>query len=325
MSRLSEINSAQQNESLKSPVFVIGPLRSGSTLLRLLMNHHPDIYMFGEFEGAVSQAKGDSWPKIRDYWRFVKTDRQTSAMNLSINEKLDYPQLVKSFLFQHYARNPQRVIGASIHSRVDLLLNLWPDARFIHLYRDPRDVARSCIGMGWVGNVYEGAKIWMDFEERRSKLRAQENAGQSIDIAYESLVSNPEIELSKICAFLSLPYEKEMLEIEGGTTYRRPSSKYANQWRSKLSSREVRWVELRTSELMIKQGYKPVKEYHSELGFFEKLAIQLQNRTYRATYNIKKWGIILWIAHVVAKRSGNVRWIDHVKFRTNQIDRALLK
>ncbi|WP_226663874.1 sulfotransferase family protein [Microbulbifer aggregans] len=325
MSRLSETDIAQQNEALKSPVFVIGPLRSGSTLLRLLMNHHPNIYMFGEFEGAVSQAQGNSWPNIHDYWRFVKTDRQTSAMNLSIDETLDYPQLVKSFLAQHYARNPQSVIGASVHSRVDLLLKLWPDARFIHLYRDPRDVARSCIGMGWVGNVYEGTKIWVQFEQRRKKLREQERPGQSITVSYEVLVSNPDSELARVCEFLSLPYDEEMLEIEGGTTYQKPSSKYANQWKSKLSAREIRWVEIPAKDLMMQQGYKPVIDHHPKISIIEILAIRLQNRCFRATYNIKKWGVMLWVEHVFAKRSGIARWIDHVKIRTNQIDRALLK
>ncbi|MFV8782803.1 sulfotransferase family protein [Microbulbifer sp. SA54] len=325
MSRLSKIDPANQANTLDSPVFVIGPLRSGSTLLRLLMNHHPQIYMFGEFEGAVSQAKGDDWPPIHEYWRFVKTDRQTSAMNLLIDQTLDYPDLVKDFLAQHYARNPKPIIGASIHSRVDLLLKLWPNARLIHLHRDPRDVARSCIGMGWVGNVYEGAKIWVEFEARRKKLQEQENANQSISLSYERLVSDPEIELTRVCEFLSLPYDEKMIEIEEGTTYQRPSVKYANQWMSRLSPREIRWVESQAAHLMEEQGYTVTHKSQSKVSRIEKIFILLQSRYYRATFNIKKWGAFLWLQHVIAKRSGIEAWIDHVKIRTNSIDRAFLK
>jgi hypothetical protein len=54
----------QKSVILDSPVFVVGPLRSGTTLLRLLLDHHPEINMFGEFEGAVSQAVGDDWPDL---------------------------------------------------------------------------------------------------------------------------------------------------------------------------------------------------------------------------------------------------------------------
>ncbi|WP_299597909.1 sulfotransferase [uncultured Microbulbifer sp.] len=315
----------QASLTLDSPVFVIGPLRSGSTLLRLLLDHHPNIHMFGEFEGAVSQARGDQWPDLEDYWRFVKTDRQTGAMHLQINHALDYPALIEDFLRQLYLRNPQPVIGASIHSRVDLLPRLWPNARYIHLYRDPRDVARSCIGMGWVGNVYEGAKIWCEFERRRELLRSREQPGKAIGVSYEKLVENPVKELSRLCEFLSQPFEAGMLQLERDTTYSCPSKKYAEQWKSKLSKREIRWIELQAAEQMLVQGYQPVVENSDPLTLKEKIAIKIQNRVYRVSYNIKKWGFILWIQHVLSRRTGVRQWIEYVKHKTNTIDRSLLK
>ncbi|MBN8429472.1 sulfotransferase [Microbulbifer salipaludis] len=315
----------QASLALESPVFVIGPLRSGSTLLRLLLDHHPNMHMFGEFEGAVSQARGDRWPDLEDYWRFVKIDRQTSAMNLAIDPELDYPALVKDFLRQLYLRNPQPVVGASIHSRVDLLPRLWPNARYIHLYRDPRDVARSCIGMGWVGNVYEGAKIWCDFEKRRELLRTQEQPGQAIEVFYEQLVENPVKELSRLCEFLSLKFDPEMLKLDRDTTYSCPSKQYAEQWKSKSSAREIRWIELLTSEQMMKQGYQPFSRDTRALTIQEKLALKVQNRVYRMRYNIRKWGLVLWLQHVLARRTGIRQWVEYVKHRTNAIDRSLLK
>ncbi len=315
----------QASLALESPVFIIGPLRSGSTLLRLLLDHHPNIHMFGEFEGAVSQARGDQWPDLESYRRFVTTDRQTSAMHLAINHALDYPDLVRDFLRQLYARNPQPVVGASIHSRVDMLPKLWPNARYIHLYRDPRDVARSCIGMGWVGNVYKGTKIWCDFEERRERLRSQERPGKAIGVSYEQLVENPVQELSRLCEFLSQPFNATMLELDRDTTYSCPSKKYAQQWKSKLSPREIRWIELLASEKMLKQGYKPCSVDTRPLSLSEKTWLNLQSRVYIMHFNIRKWGLFLWLQHVLARRTGIRQWVEHVKHRTNAIDRSLLK
>ena len=326
MSHLPRLDFERQASlALESPVFVIGPLRSGSTLLRLLLDHHPNIHMFGEFEGAVSQARGDQWPDLEEYWHFVKIDRQTSAMGLEINHSLDYPALIKDFLKQLYARNPKPVIGASIHSRVDLIPRLWPNARYIHLYRDPRDVARSCIGMGWVGNVYEGAKIWCEFEKRREMLRSQERPGNAIEVSYEQLVEHPVKELSRLCDFLSQPFEEEMLELDRDTTYSCPSKKYAEQWKSRLSAREIRWIELRAAEQMREQGYQPAASDTRPLTMRESLVLKIQSRIYRMSYNIKKWGLVLWLQHVLARRTGIRQWVEYVKQRTNTIDRSLLK
>ena len=44
-----------------------------------------------------------------------------------------------------------------LHRHADKALTLLPDAKVIHLMRDPRDVARSAIGMGWAGNVFHGS------------------------------------------------------------------------------------------------------------------------------------------------------------------------
>jgi hypothetical protein len=58
-----------------------------------------------------------------------------------------------------------------VHRHYDRLLRLWPEARFIHLVRDPRDVASSCIGMGWAGNVWTGVTRWIEAERLWDEVR----------------------------------------------------------------------------------------------------------------------------------------------------------
>jgi len=64
---------------------------------------------------------------------------------------------VNSFLVQKRELESKQFVGATVHRKFDKLLMIWPDAKFIHVVRDPRDVARSVVKMGRVGHVYYGA------------------------------------------------------------------------------------------------------------------------------------------------------------------------
>lgn len=310
---------------LEQPFFIVGPLRSGTTLLRLLVDHHPQINCFGEFEGAVSQAVGNQWPVMADYHNFVEHDRQTQAYRFTVDKTLDYVGLVKSFLAQQYARDPGKIIGASIHSRMDMLPQLWPEARFIHLLRDPRDVARSCIGMGWVGNVHEGARYWRKPEEHWDLLTRTVDASRRMTVRFEDLVLDPEKELTRICEFLGVNFDAAMLNIDKDTTYSPPSLSFAGQWRNKLSSKEVAWVEYQCQDLMYSRGYTTETVDPRPPSPLDRFGIFLQNRLYRIGYNVRKYGLLNWLLYVTSKRFGITSLRNRVQERINLIDVKYLK
>lgn len=290
----------------ESPVFIVGPLRSGTTLLRLLLDHHPDICIFGEFEAAVSQANGEEWPEISAYREFLKNDRQTKSYGLVIRDDLEYRDLVLDLFEQIASRTEKSIVGAAVHSRMDLIPKLWPHARYIHLLRDPRDVAKSCIGMGWVGNVYEGAYYWVEPERHWDIVVDTVPVENVLTVKYEDLVDNPDLVLTQACRFLGTSFDPEMLEIDKDTTYSRPDSKLASQWQKSLSRREINWVESRCSIQMKKRGYESIGTVGYKPGVLEMLWIKTQNRIYRITFNIRRWGLKNWIYHVFAKRYGTL-------------------
>src|SRR6185369_10561789 len=88
----------------------------------------------------------------------------------TVDRSLSYPQLIDSFLQQQRARSNKPLVGATVHRHFDRLLRIWPVARFVHLVRDGRDVARSVIEMGWAGNLWTGCDRWIDAEQLWAKF-----------------------------------------------------------------------------------------------------------------------------------------------------------
>ena len=104
---------------------------------------------------------------------------------LVINKGVDYPQLIDDFLRQKRDRDGKPFVGAVVHHHFDRLLRIWPDARFIHLMRDGRDVGRSYIEMGWAGNMYTAVDGWILAEQLWSKLSQIVPEERRIDVRYE--------------------------------------------------------------------------------------------------------------------------------------------
>src|SRR3954447_14559523 len=60
---------------VRSPIFLVGSVRSGTTLLRLMLDHHPEVAFLHEFGYAVDLLKGDAWPAAHEFHRFLVADR----------------------------------------------------------------------------------------------------------------------------------------------------------------------------------------------------------------------------------------------------------
>jgi Sulfotransferase family len=98
------------------------------------------------------------------------------------------------------------------------LAALHPDAKFIHLIRDGRDVAISQIGLGW-DSYYERSKFdWTLAMEMRRRYIGSFCADRILDVRYEDLIARTETTIKQICAFLDERFEPAMLEWHGLTT-----------------------------------------------------------------------------------------------------------
>ena len=132
------------------PAFIVGAVRSGTTLLRLMLDHHPELAFHFEFEFGVDQVSANGmYPEIDRYHDYLAQHRVFQMSGGKIDPDLDFRHLVNSFLEQKRVRDGKTTVGATVHHHIDRIQFLWPEAKYIHLLRDGRDVARSCMAMGW--------------------------------------------------------------------------------------------------------------------------------------------------------------------------------
>ena len=181
---------------IEAPVFVICTLRSGSTLLRVLLDSHSQIRSPHELHlRYVSVHFDQKWSE-----RSMKElGLDTRAADYLLWDRLLHRELTASRKSIIADKTPNNVFI------VDRLREAWPDARFIFLLRHPGAIARS-------RQKYKGEGA----DELIIKyVEALEAARQTYDghtVRYEDLTANPERELRKICDFLGVPYEATMLE-----------------------------------------------------------------------------------------------------------------
>jgi Sulfotransferase family len=285
------------------PVFICGALRSGTTLLHLMLHHHPDIINPGEFDFMFDFVKNDNeFPDPKDYHEFLDKDRIFKSHNLQIDPTLNFSELLHSFVSQINKEND--VLALNVHRNFQRIPYLFPEAKYIHLLRDPRDVARSSIEMGWRGNVYYGVEHWIATELSWDVLEKALSPEQYTTLYYEKLIENPEIVLNDLCRFLGVPYNASMLDYPLHSTYKKPDKSLIQQWKHKLSQREVQYVEAKAGHIMVEKGFQMSGFPSIQIGSMEKLKLALQNKFYRINFGLKKYGLVLYTIEKTTKFLG---------------------
>ncbi|MEL6899619.1 MAG: sulfotransferase [Cyanobacteria bacterium J06606_4] len=311
---------------VSQPVFLVGSERSGTTLLRLMLNFHPEITWLNEFEYAVAKMdeKGN-YPNLQDYYSWLETHRIFQMSGMGVDKSLTYPQLVDSFLQQRKDTFNKALIGATVHYHFDRLLSLWPDARFIHIVRDPRDVSHSCMVKGWAGNVWIGLERWIQAEALWERFSKQLPVERKLEIVYKDLIANNTETLEKVCDFIGVAYSEKMLDYVHTTDYGLPDPKLVSSWRRKLSDREIQYVEARVGEQMVQRGFElsglpKVDPSPLRLAYF-----QLQNKINIVRSGIKYYGLKLYLADFVARRLNISSLKRSFQLEKNQIELSRLK
>lgn len=310
---------------VRDPILLLGAERSGTTLLLLLLGHHPDICFPGEFDYAI-RCIPDTHPlRLEDYYQALENDRVFIDRQLKIDDKLNLEELLNSFLIQLRDRSEKSRIGASIHFNYEKNLAVWPDAKVIHIVRDPRDVATSCIQMGWAGNVWSAIDKWVESERNWDNVSASIPENNKIEIHFEDMIGNIKGVLSDICHFVGLEYSEDMLRFHEDTTYAPIDSSIAQKWPKKLSDKEIRLIESKVGSLLEKKGYQPSGLPVLTLSPLQQWKLKIQNAYWVRMFSIKRYGLRLSILRPLARHLGLAAWTRKINLEFYKIQKQYIK
>lgn len=237
-------------------VIVYGALRSGTTLLRLMLDMNPGLSCPGEtdfiFDYVKTGPDGALWIDAEA----MGEDRVFRASGVRFNASLPPREAILDMIAQLHRQSDDCVV-LMLHRGVETALTLFPDTPVLHMLRDPRDVARSSIGMGWAGTVYHGVEHWIDTEAEWDRAVAAHPDMVTQDLRYETLILEPEAELKSLSAFFGVSYVPQMLDYADNSTYSAPDIKLIEQWKRKQSAQEIGLVEARLGDVLTDRGYAP--------------------------------------------------------------------
>jgi hypothetical protein len=150
------------------------------------------------------------------------------------------------------------------------ILEAFPDAKILHMIRDPRDRFASSLARWNVrrGGVGVGASEWLRSAEI-ARANVQRYPDNYMVVKYEELASNPEALLRLICSFIDEPYEDRMLSMDGAQQFRNEggnssygalkpgeiSPRSVGKYRSVLSDQQILYVQRVAGDAMADFGY----------------------------------------------------------------------
>ncbi len=304
--------------------FVCGALRSGTTLLRLMLKHHSQMTNPGEMDFLFECPTGKNGKRdVEAYRKFLLLNRIFCATGLPIDERLNYVGLVKSLVAG--VRKPGKVLSINIHRNFERIPDIFPDARYVHLLRDPRDVARSSISMGWAGNVYHGVDHWIDSERSFEKLKGLIDADKIYTLKNEDIITDAERALTPLCAFMGVPYDTKMLTYPENSTYGAPDMALVNQWRRLQSEHGVGLVEGKVGAMLQARGYE-LSGYKVIIpNRFEQTKLQVGNRIGRLRVVLQHYGFVLTGLDIISRRLPLRGLREAVQRQMNEKSRQFLK
>ena len=298
------------------PVFVVGAARSGTTPLQLALNMHPELGVYGETQAFFVHrrfgpvADEVSFRRLLEYWRAVISGCSPYDDLLDDGELLrqlanapSYAHILNTIMGAMARREGKSRWGEKSPAHIFRLREIrtcFPNARIIHIVRDPRAVVCSTIKAFQRGqfadwNIYSTARYWV----RCLRVHAREQSTQThryLLVRYEDFVTRPEETLIGISSFLGIGFVKEMLSAhQVASDYVRPgrSGKFpdlhaltqkpldpgrTDAWKAILSPAQSKLIERVAGKQMAALGYEPSRKPYSPPRL-------------RVSYFVMKWAV----------------------------------
>jgi Sulfotransferase family len=274
-------------------LFIVGCARSGTTLVRRIVDAHPQIAITTEMHWIshyVNYFKNQNrlvTPKLvselSGHKRFAQFEipREQFEGLLGSGEALPYPTFLRR-LFGLYGKiNNKPLVGNKTPAYIRRMLDLhalWPEAKFVHIIRDGRDVCLSVLNWKkanhivgryapWEEDPVSTTALWWERKVRKGREDgAALGPGLYQETLYEDLVDEPQRECKRLCEFLGVPYDDAMIRFHEGRERVEPGrgAKSAwlrvtsglRDWRTEMCTGDVERFEAAAGDLLEELGYE---------------------------------------------------------------------
>lgn len=272
--------------------FVLGTSRSGSTLLQSMLSSHselivpPETHFFNSYQHLEKEFKStkkrtDFRDRVIDFWYDQKTRIRDLNLQkgevLKLAEKLDLATPLELFTLQltmYRVERKKLIVGEKTPRHmlhVPDILDAYPDAKIISLFRDPRAKAYSEIKAQFGSpSVLVSTQRWKKYVRVHEQLQQELDKKQYLMLRYSDLIADAEGVLQKICDFLNVSFEKQMLNYydrdetgfaDGETSWKKrtlkPIQKNRNEdWKSALTNWQIALIENTAGDYLKKMNFK---------------------------------------------------------------------
>ena len=221
----------QTSDRIIAPVFLLGASRSGTTLLRLMLNEHSAIAIPAESHFLISvldRIRTEGVLRVEDIrcvadlitsherfqdWTIGESELRAvleNAGECTLAEVID-------MTFRLQIRETGKAIWGDktpeYTPHIDALASVFPAAKFVHIIRDGRDVSLSLRKVGWHGPTeFDRARYWSKTVSRAEAVGKQLGKQRYLRVMYRDLVLDVDKTLKTICDFLEIGFEARMLD-----------------------------------------------------------------------------------------------------------------
>jgi len=216
-----------------APFFIVGAGRSGTTLLRRILQASPEVhippetYVIGKAAHQFGRYQNLDWIDMCHYvYSLFEFHRSFGHFGISLRplvqrvrkargEERNLAYLIDA-MFRYHGEETGKVAPrwgdkTPVHSLyMQEILSIFPDAKFIHMLRDGVDSAVSHVEGEIRGDMESAAHTWVQ-HVRAVKAFAAAHPEHVYEVRYEDLVQRPAEVVEPLCKYLGLPYDPAML------------------------------------------------------------------------------------------------------------------
>jgi hypothetical protein len=245
----------------RPPFFIVGSDRSGTTMLRLMLDRAqdgpaipPETMFITDFRGVLREGGLEDHDRAREFTRRVWAHPRVQMWGIEGEPAMPPEGLSHREAFRWAVEQP---FVAYMHrdgkawwadktppniDHVDLLAEVFEGARFVELVRDGRDVALSMMTMPWGdNNVWTCGVRWAHCIREGERQRAK-RPDDVLLVRYEDLVTEPREQLQRVSSFLGMAYDDDMLAVEKTDTSKlQHQDWFSNLWKGINTSAMDKW------------------------------------------------------------------------------------